>query len=132
VSLLSPAKAPCGTCPYRKDVPSGIWSREEYERLPRYDGGTLEQLEAGAIGLFLCHQADGRLCAGWVGCHDMEEAVSVRLSPIAPEAYDYRSPVPLFASGAEACAHGLRDIDNPSPAANAAIARLLAKRRASL
>lgn len=30
---------------------------------------------------------------------------------------DYASPVPLFASGAEAATHGMREILNPSPEA---------------
>ncbi|MFB4262556.1 DUF6283 family protein [Nonomuraea sp. GTA35] len=25
-----PAKSPCGTCPFRRDAPSGMWSQEEF------------------------------------------------------------------------------------------------------
>ena len=32
-----PAKSPCGSCPYRQDVPSGVWAASEYEKLPAYD-----------------------------------------------------------------------------------------------
>jgi hypothetical protein len=131
-SLPTPSKVPCGTCPYRRDVPSGIWDANEYAKLPRYDGSTMEQLAKGALGLFFCHQNDGHLCAGWVGCHDMDEAVAVRINPVAPETFTYRSPVPLFASGAAAAAHGLADIEAPSAAACAAISKLERKRSGSL
>jgi hypothetical protein len=43
-------------------VPSGAWVAEEYAKLPAYDRPTGEQ----PAGLFLCHQQDGRACAGWV------------------------------------------------------------------
>ena len=122
--LPRPSKAPCGTCPYRRDVPSGVWSSDEYAKLPRYDGETGDQIMAGATGLFYCHQNDGKLCAGWVGCHDMRHNAAVRFAPVHPDTFTYRSPVPLFASGAEAAAHGLRDVDHPGPAARAAIAKL--------
>lgn len=124
MSLPGCAKAPCGSCPYRRDVPAGVWSADEYAKLPRYDGETFEQLKAGAMGLFFCHQQDGKLCAGWVGCHDMHHALAVRLHPVDPMVFDYESPVPLFASGAEAAAHGLSGVDNPDASARALIAKL--------
>lgn len=126
--LPRPSKAPCGTCPYRLDVPSGIWDASEYEKLPRYDGETVEQLRAGGTALFFCHQNDGHLCAGWVGCHDMGEAFALRLNPVHPDTFDYVSPVPLFSSGAEAAAHGLSGIDRPDGRARAAIAKLGGRR----
>ena len=105
------AKHACGSCPYRQDVPPGIWHDEEYAKLPNYDLPTGEQ----PVGIFLCHQQDGRLCAGWVGCHDMEENMALRMAvPLGSldledveAARAYVSPVPLFASGAEAAEHGL-------------------------
>lgn len=123
--LPRPAKAPCGSCPYRRDVPSGLWSAEEYAKLARYDGGTGDQIIQGGTGLFMCHRKPANLCAGWVGCHDMRRNAAVRISPVAPEAFDYVSPVPLFASGAEAAAHGMRDIAAPGPRARRAITKLL-------
>jgi hypothetical protein len=127
VSLPAPAKAPCVTCPYRRDVASGIWSADEYAKLPRYDGDTGEQIMQGALGLFYCHQHDGRLCAGWVGCHDMRHNAAVRFQRVADDVFTYRSPVPVFASGAEAAAHGMKDIAAPGDRASRAIARLLRK-----
>lgn len=122
-----PSKAPCGTCPYRLDVPAGIWSADEYLKLPRYDGDTGDQFMKGAVGLFFCHQNDGCLCAGWVGCHDTRHLAALRLQRVHPATYDYESPVPLFGSGAEAAAHGLAGVENPSEEAKAAILKLLRK-----
>lgn len=110
---------PCPSCPYRRDVPSGIWDASEYDRLPVYDLGTGEQALAGAFYLFHCHSAPGRICAGWAGCHDMEENLAVRMNirDIDPAVFEYVSPVPLFASGAEAAEHGKRDLPAPGPEA---------------
>lgn len=127
MSLPNCAKAPCGSCPYRKDVPAGVWAAHEYEKLPAYDGGTVEQLMNGATGLFYCHQQDGKLCAGWVGCHDMDHAFAVRMNPIAPEAHEYVSPVPLWPSGQAACDHGLSGVDDPDPKARRLIGKLSIK-----
>lgn len=126
--LPRPSAAPCGTCPYRRDVPSGVWDASEYAKLPAYDGGTGEQAAKGAFGLFFCHQNDGRLCAGWIGCHDVDHLFAVRLHGVDPSAFDYESPVPLFASGAEAAAHGLADVAEPSEAARHAIGKLERRR----
>jgi hypothetical protein len=122
-----PGKAPCRSCPYRRDVPAGIWHPDEYAKLPLYDGDTGEQVMKGAFALFFCHQNDGQLCAGWVGCHDTLHLLAMRMHPVAPETFDYRSPVPLFASGTEAAAHGLSGVNRPSQDARRAIDRLLRK-----
>lgn len=129
-----PAAAPCGTCPYRTDVPSGVWDPTEYAKLPAYDEPTLQQ----PTGLFLCHQVDGRICAGWAGCHDMTQSLGVRLAAIHGKIstddvralYDYTSPVPLFTSGQEAADHGLADVEHPSPFALRASNKILGRRRA--
>ena len=126
--LPRPGKAPCGTCPYRRDVPSGVWDASEYVKLPRYDGEIYEQLLANAVGLFFCHQSDGHLCAGWVACHDMTNTLATRLHEVHPSTYDYRSPVPVFASGEEAAEHGMDGIDEPDARARAAIRKLQIKR----
>ena len=112
--MLTCAKKPCVSCPYRKDVPSGVWAREEYEKLPAYDKETWAQ----PVERFDCHQADGHLCAGWVAVHG-RHALALRILRwfIDRRVFDYTTSVPLFASGAEACAHGLRDIDAPGVAA---------------
>lgn len=128
-----PAPRPCASCPYREDVPSGVWSEKEYAKLPAFDGPTYAQPGT----LFLCHQTDrdderARVCAGWAGCHDMGESLGLRIAlvsgEITPETAeaiaDYTSPVPLFASGAEAAAHGMREVLDPGPDARRTIRKI--------
>ena len=127
------AKAPCRSCPYRRDVPSGVWSAEEYDKLPAYDGEIVAQVEAKAGGLFMCHQQDGRICAGWLGCHGPGNLLAIRLASfyedrLDPAVFLYRSPVPLFASGAAASAHGKRALRRPGPRAKRMMAQLLRSR----
>lgn len=130
--MRGPAPRPCESCPYRRNVPSGIWAAEEYLLLPRYDATTPYQPH----GIFLCHQNNGRMCAGWVGCHDMDESlglrIAVRMGIIAERTYRralaYVSPVALFRTGAEACRHGLKDLENPGPRAVRLIAKITARR----
>lgn len=124
-TVQGPAVRPCTSCPYRLDAPSGLWDAQEYAKLPAYDGDITSQALAGAGSVFMCHTRPQRLCAGWVGCHDMEENLGLRLASahgmVAPDVLiavmAYTSPVPLFASGREAADHGARDIDRPSPLA---------------
>ena len=104
-----PPKRPCGSCPYRRDVPSGVWHAEEYAKLPRYDLETFQQ----PVGLFMCHQRDGCLCAGWLQTHGTDDLLALRFSPVDPSAYGYTSDVPVFESGAAAAAHGMAEIDAP-------------------
>ncbi|SHN07213.1 DUF6283 family protein [Streptomyces yunnanensis] len=122
-SLRPPAPRPCDSCPYRRDVPSGIWAYEEYEKLRRYDASTPDQPTA----LFQCHQTDGdsvarRICAGWAGCHDAAHLLALRIALLDGQidasthqaVAKYVTPVPLFSSGDEAAAHGQTDIDQPT------------------
>lgn len=128
ITILAPALQPCVSCPYRTDVPSGVWAEAEYAKLPAYDRATMDQ----PLAPFLCHQRNRRLCSGWVGCHDMNQSLGLRaavsmgaLSIDDCEAcLDYVSPVPLFASGAEAAAHGLRDMAAPGDRAQQVMAKI--------
>lgn len=129
MSVRPPAPYPCGSCPYRLDVPSGIWSEEEYEKLPPYDR---EESFDQPFGLFMCHQQDGRVCAGWAGCHDMEEAIAVRFLgdiEVIEALLDYETSTPLFASGQEAADHGLRRVQDPDMKARKVMDKLVARRR---
>jgi hypothetical protein len=124
---LTAARVPCGSCPYRRDVPSGIWERLEYDKLPAYDG----PIWAQPLALFMCHQRDGNLCAGWLACHDPAELLALRLpnrgEPIDSAVFIYQTTVPVFPSGAEARAHGVRDIERPGRKARKMAAGLVRK-----
>jgi hypothetical protein len=122
--LIKPPKVPCGTCPYRRDVPSGIWHASEYEKLRAYDADTWAQPQ----GLFMCHQQDGCLCGGWLMVH-RDDALALRLSRnLDLSVWHYAPDVEVFASGNEAADHGMRDIDAPSPAATRKIDGLVRQR----
>lgn len=135
-----PAPRPCASCPYRRDVPSGVWHPEEYAKLPAYDRDTPSQ----PTQVFLCHQQDAtsdrkRVCAGWAGCHDGRHLLSLRFAVMTgnmtPEAVDatldYRSPVRLFRSGAEAARHGLAEVERPGDKAVETMGKI-ARRRSDL
>jgi hypothetical protein len=108
-----------------------VWSAEEYEKLIDFDMPTGYQPPQ----MFACHQQDGRLCAGWVGCHDMEENLAIRIATsvgdLSVETYnqvlDYETSVPLWSSGAEAAEHGMARMENPNEKAQRTIDRLLQK-----
>jgi len=111
--LPKPPKRPCGSCPYRRDVPSGIWDASEYEKLPQYDGEIIAQFMKGGTALFMCHQQDGCLCGGWLQTHGADDLAALRLCAVDEAAYGYTSDVEVFATGAEAAAHGMAEIDAP-------------------
>lgn len=116
---------PCSSCPYRRDVPSGLWSADEYEKLIPYDNETPLQ----PFGGFACHATPEHFCNGWavVGTHkadDCRQLISLR---IAGEGEVPEESVPLFDSHSEAAAHGMRDIENMSEEAMERAAALLRK-----
>lgn len=121
--------APCKSCPYRRDVPSGVWAEQEYKKLAAYDGEIAEQAMKGAMSLFLCHQRNSALCSGWLACHGPENLLAMRLhhAHVEPSTFDYSTDVLVFTSGAEAAAHGTRDIDEPGTPARRAMNRLARK-----
>src|SRR5262245_45609201 len=105
---LKAPPVPCGSCPYRRDVPSGIWASHEYDKLTAYDRPTMEQ----PGGIFLCHQRDGCICGGWLATHAKTgpfALLALRLSQMKGDlhssVFTYTTDVPLFATGAEAREH---------------------------
>jgi hypothetical protein len=129
---LTAPRVPCGSCPYRRDVPSGIWEQGEYDKLLKYDGKMADQAVAGAFGVFMCHQRDGNLCGGWLACHGADNLLAMRIAcakgSLDASVFDYKTDVPVFRSGRAARKHGIRAIDNPKPRAKRMMAGLLRKR----
>lgn len=127
-----PAKNPCGTCPYRRDVPSGVWHPDEYAKLGAYDAETAQQPRK----MFMCHQINGHVCGGWAACHDMTHSLAVRLAVIGGHITPgtvralmyYTTEVPVFPTGQAAADHGTADCDEPSTAASRAINKITARR----
>jgi hypothetical protein len=115
---------PCSACPYRCDVPSGVWSHHEYEKLRDYDKPTGDQ----PFAYFACHATPEHLCNGWAVVHTNRgnefDLLALRLLGVTEEA---TSNVALFASGNEAADHGQRDIEDPSDEALEAVAKLMKK-----
>lgn len=118
-------REPCSACPYRQDVPSGVWQSHEYEKLRPYDLPTGEQ----PFGTFGCHATPEHHCHGWAVVHTSRghefDLLALRLFGLdgeIPEPF-----VPLFESGNDAADHGQADIDDPSPEARATIDRLTRK-----
>lgn len=132
----APSPRPCESCPYRCDVPSGVWAASEYKKLPKYDLPTAQQPTA----VFLCHQKDkkdaNRLCGGWVGAHDVEQLLSLRLAlaftyltdATMGKLIEYKSPVPLFSSGRQAAKHGMKKLDDPDAEATRIQGKILKNR----
>lgn len=121
--MVAARQEPCSACPYRQDCPSGLWAADEYDKLPEYDRPMHEQ----PFGAFRCHATPEHLCHGWVVVHG--DTLALRLQnatsddPIAvPE-----PTVPLFANGAEAAAHGKRELERPSRRTVAVANRLVRK-----
>lgn len=131
---MKPRKTPCASCPYRRDVPSGLWESSEYDKLRLYDGDTSAQAMNGAMGVFQCHQQDGSVCAGWAHVHGTYDNLALRLAMHFDKDIDvdavveYTTDVPLFSSGAEAAEHGMRDIEHPGEDAERAMEKLLISR----
>ena len=127
-----PRKSPCASCPYRKNVPSGVWHEEEYDKLVTYDGDIPEQVEKGGTAAFGCHQGDGSICSGWLGHRDPLDLIAVRLGlslgNLDSSCANYTTDVPLFATGAEASEHGKREIEKPSPEAIKMSQKIVRKR----
>ncbi len=124
---------PCTTCPYRRDVASGVWHEDEYQKLLAYDRPTSEQPPA----LFMCHQQTGGLCTGWLQSHaDRDHRFDLLALRINYRKFDESvakiavsdPEVLLFKTAAAAAAHGMKEIEKPGRKAKAAIARIVRKR----
>jgi hypothetical protein len=129
VSKLQCRTEPCETCPYRRDVPSGVWMAHEYEKLTEYDKPTGEQPPS----IFYCHTSTDFVCTGWAQCHDRNprghELLALRFAAMCDRVLKIpKRTVALFKSGAEAAAHGLREIEAPGRRAIRAVEKVAAAR----
>lgn len=120
---------PCSACPYRRDVPSGVWAAHEYDKLREYDEPTGSQ----PFAAFACHATPDHLCNGWAVVHSNRgheyELLALRMEAGAMGALA-AIPTPrteLFASGNEAADWGQRDVENPSVESRLAVERLTRK-----
>jgi hypothetical protein len=102
-----------------------VWASHEYDKLVEYDEPTGNQ----PLATFACHATPDHHCHGWAVVHTSRgheyDLLALRVYP--PSTPVPAAGVPLFDSGAEAAAHGQRDVDTPAPEAQAAAQRLLRK-----
>lgn len=53
------SKSPCKSCPYRKRVNLGVWHKDHFEDLIKYENDLIGKV-------YECHQKDGSLCRGYL------------------------------------------------------------------
>ena len=126
--------SPCSSCPYRRDTEPGIWAPKEYRKLRTYAEHPRRLVPN--LAAFLCHlapaaQRPNLLCRGWlsVECHSIAVRILLVREAITPEEVFADVDVPLYETGAEACAAGLAGVENPSPAAIAKAESIVGVRR---
>lgn len=83
--------SPCGSCPYRKDAPLGLWHPSEFDNLARTERG-----QFGTV--FACHATAKKptqsVCAGWLiaqregGVPSLALRIRLLLDPEALRAMD--------------------------------------------
>jgi len=125
VTMLATNKNPCTTCPYRRDVPAGVWTAEEYAKLREYDDESNP-----ALAVFLCHQSNvvgvATACKGWVMVH--QESVAVRLGCVLgqldPATCFAETEIPLHESGVAAADFGEQGVKRPGRKALKVIGKL--------
>lgn len=124
---------PCSSCPYLIEHPSGVWSREDYEKLRLYAERPDGQLP-DALGVFLCHHSrlgftEPAACRGWATVEADSIAMRIALASGEIDEADIESgPIArLFPTGNAAADNGLDDIDHPGPAAQVMIDVIRAK-----
>lgn len=128
--MSSIRRAPCDSCPYRRDVPSGVWASEEYEKLRLYDADTAYQPTAA----FHCHTTAAEYCHGWALVHGPYDLLALRVAGCRGQ-WDCKVPenvTPLFTSGAEAAEHGQREIRRPKDRARRTARKIVLRRQENL
>lgn len=89
---------PCGSCPYRTDVPTAHWAREEFADLLKTERDPLGRV-------YGCHKKNGSICVGWLMNQDGRGFPSIALRMalsahgVTREYLDrLKSPAPLYES----------------------------------
>jgi len=103
----------CGSCPYLRSTPSGIWHPEEYEKLCKYDDETFLQ----PLGVFCCHNEPNAFCHGWLEVHGKaHDLLSLRMaaSSLPEDFFIPEKTVLTYNSGSEAMDSGMEGIKHPS------------------
>lgn len=97
-------KEPCAECPWRRDVPSGQFSRRRYEAMAETTGERGKEAALDAP-IFACHKSlEGQRmpCAGWlasVGADSLAVRLAVAMGRVPAEALSPGSDWPeLIAS----------------------------------
>ncbi len=117
---------PCSSCPYRTDVPPGIWAPGEYEKILVFDLPTVSQPQS----VFVCHSDPEKACSGWATCHENRghenELLALRLLALRPSraAELPEHDVKVFPSAKVAALHGLSGVEDPPPEAVVAMAKV--------
>ena len=127
VSPIKIKSSPCSSCPYRTDVPPGVWAPEEYEKLLAFDRETGCQPQA----VFLCHSDPEKACSGWATCHEGRpgrELLALRIRYPRELLPDHG--VPIFSSAKTAALHGLSGVEHP-PAEAFAVMKKVTRLRAT-
>ncbi len=71
-SLEFKCKNPCNNCPYRKDAPLQLWSKEEFDDLLKDDS----QQFGNVYG---CHKNNGTVCRGYLMDQDKRGFPNINL-----------------------------------------------------
>lgn len=88
---------PCASCPYRRDVPVGVWHAENFERLLRADRDPIDGHTFG------CHLNDGTLCRGWLLDQRGRDVPSIRLRLFLHRHDPDRAMLERVTDGGHAC-----------------------------
>jgi len=140
LKLLVPKRA-CSSCPYRRDVPSGVWAADHYHVLkeldcrrtiklpyPTKDGIVMLDTPNPSPGTFHCHQSNATgkptVCRGWLSVE--RNSIGARLLQMDEMPTEDESDF-YYSTGTEACEAGLKGIESPSPEARALVEKLIAR-----
>jgi Family of unknown function (DUF6283) len=78
--------------------------------------------------MLFCHGTPELVCAGWAAVHGSQRSLGLRVAALrghdVTAVLEYRTDVPLFASGHEAAEHGRSGIEDPGEDARQAVGKV--------